>query len=159
MTASTTYVSGAILTAGNMNSLPWGLVDATAGGTSGRGYVNSSTNFTMTTTLADVTNMTVTWTAVTGRLYRGSFNGMGDNVGTAQFWIVEIANGSNVQQVQRQEYMQSSLPTSMGIERIWTGLSGSQTMKVRARVNTANNAIINGSSFFTFYVEDIGPST
>jgi hypothetical protein len=158
MPANTTFTSGAILTAAQMNNLPWGIVDATAGGTSGRGYVNKSTNFTMTTTMADVTDMTITWTAVAGSLYRSSFNGMGDNVATAQFWIIEITNAANTQLVQRQEYMQGSLPTSIGMERVFTGLTGSQTLKVRARTNTANSAIINGSVLFTFYVEDIGPS-
>ena len=48
MTANTTFVSGAILTAAQMNALPWGIVDTTAGGTSSRGFVNKTdANFTL----------------------------------------------------------------------------------------------------------------
>jgi hypothetical protein len=159
MTAPTTFVSGAILTAAQMNALPWGIVDATAGGTSGRGWVNSGTNFTMTTTVADVTSMTVTWTAVAGRLYRASFSAMPDNVGTAQYCFVYLTNAANTIQAERQVPIAASLPNSISLERVFTGLTGSQTLKIRAGVSAASNAILSGSARFGFSIEDIGPST
>jgi hypothetical protein len=158
MPANTTFTAGAVLTAQQMNNLPWGVVDATAGGTSGRGFVRSATNFVMTTTEADVTNMTVTFTPVAGRLYRATFNGTGDNVATAQFVQVSITDGSNVMQVRSDSYMQSTGQAPVIVSRVFSGLSGSTTLKVRARVSAANNAIINGFFNFTFTVEDIGPS-
>lgn len=52
-------------------NLPWGIVPATAGGTSSNGYVRVTTAQNgVGTTLTAVTNATVTFTAVANRLYR-----------------------------------------------------------------------------------------
>jgi hypothetical protein len=161
MTANTTFVSGAILTAAQMNALPWGIVDATAGGTSGRGYVmRNSANFTITTTLADVTAMTVTFTPVTGRLYRATFSARASNVSAAQNVITKLTDGSNVVKNSTAGYMIGTGDTTVYLSAVLSGLSGSTTLKIRAQVNTLSNAIFVGDSetFYSFSVEDIGPS-
>ena len=161
MTASTTYVSGQVLTAGNMNSLPWGIVDATAGGTSGRGWVQSTTGYLVPTTVADVTSMTITFTPVTGRLYRARYTSRIDCNSTAQLLTAQITNASNTVLQERQVFPTASQSDIMDIEVILTGLSGSTTLKVRAVAGTIANSYFNAgaTSPMQFMVEDIGPST
>jgi spore coat protein U-like protein len=60
MAANTTFTSGAILTAAQMNNLPWGQV----------GYVTKATTQTAITTEADIAGLSITWTAVAGRVYK-----------------------------------------------------------------------------------------
>ena len=161
MAANTTFVSGAILTAAQMNALPWGIVDATAGGTSGRGFKNSSAgNFSLTSTLTDVTDMTVTFTPVTGRIYRATFSARGVNAsGTAQTIVTKITDGSNVVKNANVVFLDGSNNAIVYISAILTGLSGSTTLKVRAQVGTSTGLFINDAeTFFNFTVEDIGPS-
>jgi hypothetical protein len=160
MTANTTFVSGAILTAAQMNALPWGVVDATAGGTSGRGFVNKTTNQTITTTEADVTGQTVTWTAVTGRLYRLSFSCRYENGGTAQKCYVRITTGANVVVLGTATSLIASGEAQVNGMLVISGLTGTQTYKMRALTQSANATIIgNSGDVFGFVVEDIGPST
>ena len=163
MAANTTFVSGAILTAAQMNALPWGIVDATAGGTSGRGYVTrTSGNYSMTTSFADVTGLTITFTPVTGRLYKASFSAWLANVATNQDLSVRITDGSNnfIQGIQT--YLVSGNNAPAAFHTILTGLSGSTTLKVRAKAATASGALVVASSgsegAAVFSIEDIGPS-
>ena len=161
MPSNTTFVSGAVLTAQQCNNFPFGIVDATAGGTSGRGWIaRNSANFTMTTTLADVTGMTITFTPVTGRLYRATFVARAANVSTAQNVLTKITDGANVVKSTLYSYMISTGDATIFNSVILTGLSGSTTLKVRAQCGTASNAILVGDSetSYTFSVEDIGPS-
>jgi hypothetical protein len=164
MTAPTTFVSGAILTAAQMNALPWGIVDATAGGTSGRGYVaRTSGDISLPTSNGDLGNLTVTFTAVTGRLYKVSFSSYVANSGSgAQTIILQIATGANVPvQTNLQEVPSAKqAPTTMHV--ILSGLTGSNTYKIRGRATTYSGALLAASTgneaTATFSVEDIGPS-
>ena len=63
ITPNTDFVSGAILTAQQQNNFPRGVM-ATA---------SSSTNYTLTTSVAVSTGMTVTFTAVANRNYRVTY--------------------------------------------------------------------------------------
>jgi len=49
---------------------PWGMVNATAGGTSGLGYVVVTTAQSGITTATALTNLTITFSMITGRMYR-----------------------------------------------------------------------------------------
>jgi hypothetical protein len=159
MPANTTFTAGAVLTAQQMNNLPWGVVDATAGGTSGRGFVRSTTNFTMTTTAADVTGMTVTFNALAGRIYRATFTAEGNNVATAQNVKIDVTDGSNNVYSSIRSYMISTGQVGLCCVAVLTGLTGSQILKVRAAIATANAAILTGNQGIHFVVEDIGPAS
>jgi hypothetical protein len=162
MAANTTFVSGAILTAAQMNALPWGVVDATAGGTSGRGFVTRTAgNITVTTTLADVTGMTATFTPVTGRLYKASFALYVENGATAQIMQIQITNAANTVQFDSVTNLFASNGSALvsGFV-VLTGLSGSTQLKLRSKTGTNNAAILAVSGLpASFVVEDIGPST
>jgi len=56
---NTTFTAGAILTAAQQNRLPWGVV----------GYVQKASNQTITTE-ADLSGLSISWTAVAGRVYK-----------------------------------------------------------------------------------------
>ena len=161
MTANTTFVSGAILTAAQMNALPWGIVDATAGGTSGRGYIASTSNFTVPLAVADVTSMTLTFTPVTGRLYRARYISRLENNTTVQYFTGYLTNGSNTVLNFRDVSLAASAGALMILEVILTGLSGSTTIKVCANCQTIANGFFAASatSPMQLMVEDIGPST
>ena len=60
MALNTTFVSGAVLTAAQMNNLPFGVAGKAE---------NTSLNQTVTS-LTDLTSLSVTFTGVAGRLYR-----------------------------------------------------------------------------------------
>ena len=160
MAANTTFVSGAILTAAQMNALPWGIVDATAGGTSGRGYISSASAFNVPTTLADVTGMTITFTPVTGRIYRARYTARLDNNTTAQTFTAQITNASNTVLQFREMSIAGGYSLSMTVETILTGLSGSTTLKVRGVAAVIANGYFNAgaTSPMQFIVEDIGPA-
>ena len=160
MPANTTFVSGAILTAAQMNNLPWGIVDATAGGTSSRGFVNRTTSQTLTTTETDVTSATVTFTAVTGRLYRVYFSVRASNGGTAQNVYFRITNGSNVGVCNTATSLGVSGESQVNGFALITGLTGSQTYKLRAFTQLATATLTGDANTpISFVVEDVGPST
>ena len=62
-TPNTTFVAGAVLTAAQQNNFPRGLIT----------QATSTTSYTLTTSTAIATGMTVTWTAEANRLYRISY--------------------------------------------------------------------------------------
>lgn len=131
-------------------NLPWGVV----------GYANKASNTNVSTTTADMSGLSVTWTAVSGRVYRTSFHGIG-SVDTANGYItVSIANSSNgTIQLIRGTGGSSAARFSVSGFVYETGLSGSTTRKARADVNTGNG-LLDGATGYPqqIIVEDIGPA-
>jgi hypothetical protein len=147
MPANTTFTSGAILTAAQMNNLPWGVV----------GYAVKTTDQTVTTE-ADVSGLTVTWTAVAGRVYKFSATLNVFSTAGSDTAVYLNDNSSNVKE---------SLGTIAANAQqtrtfIWyvTGITaGSKTYKLKAA--GSNATIVYGSSIRAsiasqFIVEDMG---
>ena len=65
----------------------WGVVTATAGGTNSRGYALSQSNTSTTSGTVDWSGLTVTWDAVSNRVYRMTATGMlsTDNTGGSDY--------------------------------------------------------------------------
>jgi hypothetical protein len=61
-TPNTTFVSGAVLTATQVNNLAWGMIDTKT----------LATTQSVGTTEVDLTGMSITWTAVANRIYKFS---------------------------------------------------------------------------------------
>jgi len=98
MASNTTFTSGAILTAAQMNNLPWGIVAATAGGTSGSGYVrNTTVAVPITAVGGDVSGMTITWTALSTRIYKVTvtLNDINSTLGFTPL-LIEVTDAANV---------------------------------------------------------------
>jgi len=109
---------------------------------------------------ADVTGLTGTWTASASRLYRISYRYSIDYVsGVAQFATAQLVNAANTQ------YQASDLAITRGgdgatvfASHVVSGLSGSQTFRVRHKFDNATNYTTTSSALNPAYflVEDIG---
>jgi len=146
MPANTTFTAGAVLTAPQMNNLPWGVV----------GYATKATTQTVTTE-ADVSGLTVTWTAVAGRVYKFTVmlntNAVGSNNEVSVFLNDNSTNiketiGSQI----AGEYAERTMVFYV------TGITaGSKTYKVRAAGNTTiYGASTRASIASQFIIEDMG---
>ena len=122
MTIPGGYTAGDVLTAADMNLLPAGVLDR-ASVTSTQGSI---------TTVVDLTSLDVTWTAVTGRLYRITaqcelLSSVADDVAT----MTITTSGNTI--VSRATHTLGAINTSetMNAVALVTG-SGSVTYKLRA---------------------------
>ena len=146
---NTTFTAGAILTAAQMNRLPWGVM----------GYATKTANQTgIGPTATDITSLTLTFTANTLRVYRTtiwSLVRMNTSAGTP---VIQITDGSNVVKTEGDMYVAAggNFATLM-VSCIETGVSGSTVRKGRAVVATATMDVIASSTFPAYItVEDIG---
>jgi hypothetical protein len=131
--------------------MPWGQV----------GYVLSSTggNITLNTTSADIAGASVTFTAVSGRLYKATYNAVMQKVTTNGFIEVFITNASNTVLFDGFTNVLAANYLNYSVSTIIPGLSGSVTIKARGVVDTGTATIFRSSANPTsFIVEDIGPA-
>lgn len=146
---------------------PWGVVVATSGGTSGRGYATTSSASSTTTSTTDWSGLTVTWTAINNRIYRTTVAGMlqTDNASGSDYARLIIANSSNTVLAAAQGIVQATAGVDVYDGRtvvyVEAGVSGSQTRKARvSRASGAGN--VSGFASATIQasivVEDLGPS-
>ena len=160
MASNTTFVAGNILTAAQMNSLPWGIVTATAGGTSGDGYIrNTTTAVTIPAVIGDVSGMTISWTAISTRIYKITLT-LSDITtlsGMSPF-LLDITDGSNVSKYQARQSFAANETSTMTMSYVETGLTGTILRKVRVQ-GTTNAGTFNtnaAASLSVFVIEDIG---
>ena len=157
MTIPGGFIAGDVLGAADMNLLPAGKV----------GYAQVTSAQNGITADTDATSLTVTWTAVSARLYRISFFTAVDlnwSSGVLQPYV-KITDGSNTQKLL---VVVPKLASSMNDVAVTgsvteTGLSGSVTRKLRVgqRVDSGSGTIdVAASSTNPAYilVEDIGPA-
>lgn len=148
ITPNTTFSPGDVLTAAQMNRLPWGIM-ATASKTS---------NQTGISTVTDITSLSVTFTAVSTRYYRTTIYSLVRQNTGAGTSVIQITDGSNVQKTEGDFYL--AAPGTFGtlcVQCIETGLSGSTTRKGRATTASNTMDVIASSTFPAFIlVEDLG---
>ena len=160
MASNTTFVAGNILTAAQMNSLPWGIVTATAGGTSGDGYIRNTTNpVTIPAVIGDVGSMTISWTAISTRIYKITLTLSDINTvsGMSPF-LLDITDGSNVSKYQARQSFAAGETSTMTMSYVETGLTGTILRKVRVQ-GTTNAGTFNtnaAAALSVFVIEDIG---
>lgn len=125
-------------------------VVATATKTSGQGSITSVT---------DVTSLSVTFTAVTGRRYRLSFQGQVYSNVSGDTVQVQITDSTNAVQNFGIALASSGYSMSIRVDAYVTPSAGSVTYKVRALRNTGSGTvgIDCGSTYPAFLVaEDVG---
>ena len=160
MASNTTFVAGNILTAAQMNSLPWGIVTATAGGTSGDGYIRNTTNpVNIGASIGDVGGMTISWTAISTRIYKITLTLSDVNTvsGMTPF-LIDITDGSNVSKYQARQSFAANQTSNMTMSYVETGLTGTILRKVRVQ-GTTNAGTFNtnaAAALSVFVIEDIG---
>ena len=142
---------------------PWGVVAATAGGTSSRGIATTTSNSSTTSSAIDWSGLTVTFTAVTNRIYRTTAFGMlaSDNAVGSDYAELSITNSSNTVIAASRAVVQSLVIEGRSVITVETGLTGSNMRKVRI-VRASGTGNVSGSASATrqasIVVEDIGPS-
>ena len=144
---------------------PWnmahGVVPATAGGTSGYGFARLvSSPQTGITSATDITNATVTFTAVANRLYRvmasGSLTGSTSGYGQLQVLLDGNAIASGVVEIQTAGAGRDRFAI---IDTVFTTTSGSKVVKVQGSSDvtmTVNHATATPTNFA---VMDVGPAS
>lgn len=142
----------------------WGVVTATAGGTSGLGYVLNTATQNITTTETALTSMTVTFTAVANRLYRAClYEPRLNNAGGSPGYFEGKLRFTSVAGTQMQSIVIPSgagvAPVQMFLETVFT-TSGSKVVLATLQTPSGNfNAEGSATQPRTFRVEDIGPAT
>jgi len=134
-------------------------VDALPRGT--MGYAQITASQTGITTIVDVTGLTTTFTAVTGRRYRVSVDVYVNGTVAADTLGISIANGSNTQLTSTQivAVANPAIQQRAVCSGIVTGINGSTTYKIRAiRLTGSGNMEVFASSANPGFilVEDIG---
>lgn len=148
ITPNTTFSSGAILTAAQMNRLPWGIM----------GYASATANQTGITTETNITSLSVTFTADSTRIYRTTlYIGYIEQVTTAAYPEIRITDASNVEKQRATWYLLAGHGDSVIMSVIESGLSGSTTRKGRAATNAGTLTLTAGSTRpMQIVVEDLG---
>ena len=148
ITPNTTFTAGNVLTAAQMNRLPWGIM----------GYASVTANQSGITTAVDVTGLTVTFTANSTRYYKTTVYTFSAQQNTAAgYGEIRITDGSNVQKQSGVIYQLAGVQALMCISVVETGLSGSTIRKARA-LTTAGTLLLAASATSPMFivVEDIG---
>lgn len=127
-----------------------------AWGVMGRAQKTSDTSITTTTT--DVSGLSITWTAVSSRLYKISFTCIcAVNTANAFLTVGIYDSSNNTKQLSRGTGGSSSAQFGINGFVYESGLSGSVTRKLRSDVNTGTASIYGSATYpFQFIVEDIG---
>ena len=151
---NTTFVSGAILTAAQMNALPWGIV----------AIATSPTTVTYTTT-ETVALTTGSFTAVANRYYRityceptASVPGGAGNYFITRLRLTNLA-GTQIAQGQAQATGATQAASNNTLVFVSTLSAGSTVIVATVQTNTATSPFYraaNGPAILT--VEDIGPA-
>ena len=142
------FVSGSILTAAQMTALPMGIVGYTKY-TGGNQTVDSRTAI-------DLTGLTLTFAAVSTRLYKVTFNVSARKNSSAGYSFVNVVQGANT----INEYGITNIaggynPFSGSV--FLSGLSGSQTVKLQAyNENASTIFFFSAGSPGWLSVEDVG---
>jgi len=115
----------------------------------------------LNTGLADITGLSVTWTAVSSRLYKISFYSIARTSAAGNIYINAVITDSS--NVIRQQVRNGATTTDMRFSLngfvYESGLSGSQTRKVRADCNSGTAVLEAGATYpALLIVEDIGPA-
>lgn len=147
ITPNTGFTSGAVLTAAQMNRLPWGVM----------GYASATANQSITA-LADVTSLTVTFTAVSTRIYKTTiFIPIVQQTTANGYGQLYLANSSNTQLQWAQEYRLTNYQSFMTLTFVESGISGSTTRKARAEASGGGITLYGAAANpMQIVVEDIG---
>jgi hypothetical protein len=142
----------------------WGLLQTSAGGTSGYSYAKSTSPQSGITTAVDITGATVTFTAVANRMYE--IQAQYDATSTVGLDLVQIQ--LLIDRVASQTYAWSVNVAGAGNDRygmlqsITRLTAGSHTIKMQASRVSGTGSITLQNATATpgvFYVKDIGPAS
>ena len=148
MPNSAFVTAGSVLTATEFNYLPRGVI----------GYASATANQTLTTTEANITGLSISFTAVSSRVYRTTVSiGYAEQQTAGGYGEVKITDGSNVQKQTAVNYQLAGVGTDVVAVVIESGLSGSIVRKARGVTSAGSFVVVGGSTRpMHIIVEDIG---
>ena len=151
MAANTTFTSGAILTAAQMNNLPFGMV----------GKVSVASDQTgISTSFVDMTGITVTFTAIANRQYKFTYQGTYFSSTAGNLPAIQFLDGASVisQPLQLFTAETSAYSTIISGFVLSTLTAGSHTIKCQIKTfqggGTGN--LQNSNSPGILLIEDLG---
>jgi hypothetical protein len=144
------FVAGQVLTAQECNNFPFGVV----------GLVERTTGtLTITTTIGDLTGMSVTFTALANRVYKFSVLATGQKL-TAQGWTgLFLTNAGNTVYAAAYATAPANGYHNLSYSSYLSGFTpGSITVKLRASTeNNTSSILASTSDKLQLIVEDMGP--
>lgn len=150
------FVAGTALTAAEMNLLP--------GGVEAGGYAVVTSTQGSITTVVDLTGLSVTFTAVAGRLYRLSAFALFTSATGGDVARLAITNAANTNLMLAQCVVSTAFATGANTVSGWTlqtFSAGSTTVKCRAMRATGTGTVSTAAGSTApavLLVEDVGPS-
>lgn len=148
MTAPGGFVAGDTLTAAEVNALPGGQIAIATAAASQTGI----------STVADLTSLTATWTAVTGRSYRVTAHVPEVQQQTSTGLIdLLITDSSNTQVARSRLSLASTFRSPITSTVVLSGISGSVTYKARMLTSAGTvDVTLSSTQKAHFMVDDIG---
>jgi len=153
---NTDFSAGAVLTSAQQNRFPRGVM----------AYAVSTTNYTLTTSTAIATGMTVTWTAVANRYYRISYYEplVETSTVSASYTALSLRPTNAAGTLNQQGILTTVAAVkntgSLNVSVIYNTTAGSKTFVGCAITTSITGVPILGRSVFNpsyLLVEDIGP--
>jgi ABC-type uncharacterized transport system fused permease/ATPase subunit len=147
---NTTFTAGQVLTADQQNRLPRGVM----------AFVNRTTSVSaLTTSYSDITGMSVTFTAVSSRLYKFTWSLRGTKLTAAGYTDIQLTDSANVVKASITQYSVTGNFWNCSGSVTLTGLTGSVTYKLRgAAENNTAQPDAQAAAPITLIVEDVGPA-
>lgn len=159
MPITAAFTQGQVLTSANANSLPFGLVATTSGGTNSLGYRFLTTQSATAGTTVDITNSSMTFTGVSGRLYRYSMAGYTASTSASGLATIAATDASNnVKWTAYSNITNSSGGGFIAVNYIFTAV-GSTTVKLRWQAITGTCTLFSTHDGYAVTLEDIGPTS
>ena len=148
MALNTSFTTGAVLTAAQMNNLPWGVAAYT---------VRTTSVAALGTTTADITGVSVSFTAISSRIYRFSFYISGQKISTADYTDIQLTDSANNVIAASTSYAVAGNYWNCAGGVVKTGLTGSVSYKLRGSCGSGtSNPTASGTQPITLVIEDIG---
>ena len=148
---NTTFTSGAVLTAAQMNNLPFGLMGTPKRITAAQNTI---------TTVVDITNATLAFTGIANRWYKATYSANGTVTtggSTFRFLLTDSSNTTVVGGIFDHQFIGTYSDTVNVI--FYFQATGSVTRKVRALLQAGGGSMsLYGDATIpaTFIIEDIG---
>jgi hypothetical protein len=123
------------------------------------GYFVSTANSAISTTTADITGTSITFTAVANRLYRATFSGdYSQNTANAVAGFYLTDGSNNIIDNVANSISVANGFSSINLTFLFTATAGSTTRKMRTDLSSGTGSIrgTGGGVFYSFIIEDLG---
>ena len=149
-TPNTAFTAGQVLTAAQQNNFPRGVM----------AFVKRTTAVTaLGTAVADISGMSVTFTAQSSRLYKISWFITGQKITSAGYTDIQLTDNANNLNSAMTSYTIAGNYWNCSGGVVLTGVSGSLTFKLRGSTELAtSNPTATATVPISLIVEDIGPA-